>query len=268
MNEDQNNQNPQPSTNTPQPPTSPQPLAQETVQNTGTTAYQDPALADTPQYSVSASELGLNEPDKKFLDIVFNKRKLITWGIVGASILLVVLIALYATNIIGFGTFKSITYKNGRGDTYQLKFYSKYATESTTNKTTDETMKTLVSKVSVDGKFPIFLMAYSEDGNNMRGYKDCSNFAKAFEVDNEIIDETIAVCHYTDKLVEGESFKDKLYIAAFYDNEKTHIILIGQDVTKLDNPKNQKEAKEELNKFGMETYREDIETILSSINVQ
>jgi hypothetical protein len=126
--------------------------------------------------------------------------------------------------------------------------------------------KQLVSKVSKEGKFPLTLSISNSDSTS--GYnraKDCANFTKVSEVDNTFLNQKISICDFIGQ--RGKLPADGVYIAAFMYNNKAHIVTIGQDYGDID-LSSQNNAQQSLTRFGLTPYKNDIEKVISSIQVK
>lgn len=209
-----------------------------------------------PIVGLSASQMGLNGPSKK---PSVNIKKLILSVVGGLVVISAILAILIATNVIAFSKFKTLDYTNSKGTKYQLTFYSKHtATKLKTGNTQ------LVSKVSEEGKFPITLSISTADSNGSYDkYKNCGSFTKAFEVENNNLNQNIAVC---DVLANTQA-KAGVYIAVFSASNQSHVLTISQDLSGLDTSSAQA-AKDSLQKFGLGPYESDIKTIIASIKVE
>lgn len=210
------------------------------------------------QADISASQLGLNESRGKLFK--FTPKQLIIWGIIGLAILGCIVTALILTNSVALSEFKTVNYANSKGTNYELSFYSKHSTRQLDSGNTQ-----LVSKVSKNGKFPVVLSISTSDGvSAYNRVKDCTGFAKVFDVKVTSLNRTIPVC---DLSKQGQLPGGGIYIAGFMHDEKAQIITISQDYGDVD-LSSQSGAKESLEKCGMDPYRQDIENIVSSIEVR
>jgi hypothetical protein len=243
MNEESNNQ--------PTPPVPPPPPISQNSQ---------PTITPAQQYPVSASQLGLTQPKDNFFD--FNLKKLIVPAAITVVLLGSLLTALVLTNVVGLTEFKTINYDNAKGQHYKLKFYSRYSSDTTQSGT-----KQLIAKSSTSGKFPLNFLISSGDIKGYDRLRDCVGFSKAFDVQNDKLNQKISVCNAIDGTVGGRSTKGTVYIAGFTHDNKVHIITISQDYGSADLT-SQSDAQETLKKFGLEVYQSDIEKIVSSINVK
>jgi hypothetical protein len=188
-----------------------------------------PLTTQTPQYPMSASQMGLSQPKDKFLD--FNVKKLVIKGVMALVLIGIIFTGLVFANIFAGSEFNSISYDNANGENYNLKFYSKHSSKNTKSGT-----KQLVSKVSKDGKFPVNL-SIAGGKNGLSGYdrlKDCASFSKVFDVQNNNLNQKISVCNAIDGNVSGQSSKGTVYIAGFTHNDKVHIVTISQDYADID----------------------------------
>jgi len=215
-----------------------------------------PNLAtDGQMLGMSASQMGLSQPKSKFFD--FNPKKLILTGIVVLVLLGGIFAVLLATNVIVLTKFKNIDYVDLKGNHYSLQFYAKHSTKTLSSGTT-----ALVSKVSVDGKFPIFL---SIDSTNDSGYaraKDCSGYTKVFDVQNDNLNQKISVCNVPTE----QNTPNGVYIAGILYNNKASIVIFSQDLSGAD-LSSQSSAQQSLPKFGIDSYQDDIKKIVASIKV-
>lgn len=211
------------------------------------------------QYGVSASQMAINKPKRSLL--AFITKRLLVKALVVLVVLLGIFTALVLTNIIVLSEFKSTSYSNSDGTDFKLDFYAKHSTKQLKGGNNQ-----LVSKVSKDGKFPIAISITTDSG--LRGYqsaKDCAASTKAFDVQNNALDQKISVCDISG--TTGLDASDGVYIAGFTSGDKAHLITIAQDLGDID-LSSQSGAQESLEKFGMTPYRKDIERIVSSIMVE
>lgn len=235
----------------PQDQNNPQPVAPATPTNQPN--------ADQLRYGMSASQMGYSEPTTKFFNI--NPKRLLIKSAIALVVGGIIFIALVLTNVIALNEFKNTSYTNAQGTAFTLSFYTKHSTAKLGSGNTQ-----LVSKVSKDGGFPLALSIATTGG--VSGYnriKDCSGYAKQFEVENPNLKQTIAVCELTRQAVQGSG--GAVYVAGFTSDNKSHTVTIAQDYgsTDLTSPSG---ARESLTRFGLEPYKADIEHILSSIKVK
>jgi hypothetical protein len=187
---------------------------------------------------------------------------------VGLVFIGIILAILVATNIIGLGKLKSITYDNAKGDTYKLKFYSKYSTKDISGSESpagEDGLKMLVSKTSYADKYPITLIIQgaglnSSSDTSYNGLKDCGSAKKAFEVEIKSLEQTVNVCS-----VEFGGLKDVMYIGVFKDENKAHVFWIMPDADFKSVQSDPKKAAELITKTSLKEYQDDLQEILSSI---
>lgn len=232
---------------------SPQPV--QTQPSTYTQASPNPG--GQMMASMSTSQMGLGQTKKKLFD--YSPQKLVTNGLLALLVLGGIFAVLVFFNIIALSEFKTMSYTNSKGTNYKVNFYTKHKTVGL--KSSISGNNELVSKVSKHGKFPLILSIsnFSISNGALSSYnkvKDCASFTKVFEVYNYNLNQKISVC---DALSDKET-ESGVYIAGFTHNEQVHMITFGQDLSSID--------LSSQTKFGIEPYRPDIETVVSSIKVE
>lgn len=177
-----------------------------------------------------------------------------------ALALLVVVIAIVVANQLDSkkNGLKTITYDNGKKHSYQVDFYKTYTT-----KTLQTGTKQLVSTVARDGKYPLVFSVANGDTKAYDQLKKCTGYTKVMTVKNKFVNEDISVCDYVNKQSQQQT-KDVVYVAGFTSKNTLSVVTISQDFTK-GNFSTQAAAKESLKNVGLVSYRDDIKTILSSI---
>jgi hypothetical protein len=208
---------------------------------------------------------------------VLKKKKLITKLaiIIPTSLLLIgLLLVLILTDTIPLHKFKTITYDNGQGSSFSLKFYRKYSTTTTTTSSrdlinpdlsTNKNLYQLTSKITNNGKLPVVLSIwynpYSQSWDNQ--FSNCSSKAPtAFTVHDSSINTDINTCTL---LVSGSN--DAVYVGvAKVDEQHLLIFTVAQDIDfqKIAN-KDTSYAKEVVGKIGLQDYQDDLKTIIGSI---
>lgn len=193
-----------------------------------------------------------------------------------------VIAALIYVNIIPLNKFKTVIYDNGKGNTYSLKFYSRYliknvnestrtGTEPDTSNSISPGLEELVSKVWVNGKYPLVLWLESNPSTNQNDKAfikdDCSlhNLKKAFEAHINYIERDVGVCSIAGDVEGKGSSVDIIYLVTFHDTQKNHIAYFAQDADYKKILSSQSEAAKSLPKFDLSVYEDDVKTILSSV---
>ena len=203
-----------------------------------------------------------------------NNNKMMVRLSAAAVLLIVVLVVLILTNIIALSRFKTINYSNGEGASFKLKFYSKHTLKNTFQSQqptsgANPNLKELVSKVSIDDKYPLTMFisgspgASQLSGNGKQAAldNDCTKngLTKAFEVKMSSINDNVAVCSITSNGILI------FYIATFRSSDNLYVATVSQDVNWSTVLSNSSSAKQGLDKIGLDTYQDDVTTILSSI---
>jgi hypothetical protein len=219
-----------------------------------------PQPSQTPegqmQVGMSASQMGWSQlSSHRSFDI----KNLVIKGVIGLIVLGGVFAGLVFTNIIALSQFKSLNYTNSKGTHFQLTFYTKHSTKQLQSGNTQ-----LVSKVSKDDKFPLTLSISDSNENGYARAKDCASFTKVFDVQNSNLNQTISVCDFGK---QGNLPAGTVYVAGFTQNNQQYIVSIGQDYSSID-LSSQSGAQQSLSRFGLDSYQEDIKTIVSSIKVE
>ena len=167
----------------------------------------------------------------------------------------------HAYGLLPWSKFKTITYDNGAGAKFRLKFYSGYsqkpAKETTNSNTLNAPSKVLVSSKSLKGKAPITLSIAR--GIPAEAYRDSSKCPGQFDVNNKNFDGAIIVCPISMQKT------DIAYLAVFKSGKHNLGAFIIQDIDEKDQLKDLNSAQEFLKKVGLEPYKKDIKIILGSI---
>ena len=192
-----------------------------------------------------------------------NKKSLIRLGIV-LVLLAGVFAVLVFTNTVTFGKsqLKTITYNNGEGSSFNLKFYNEYTLKNRPNSSNPNSME-LVSKVSVKGKIPLVLWIKTNIGKSaLYSKNDCSgeNRVNPAGLRIDYINSKVAVC-----VTKGPTNKDIQVFLTFHDSKNGYFVYIAQDANFAYATTSPMIAKDFMARTGLEDYRNDIETILASI---
>jgi hypothetical protein len=182
---------------------------------------------------------------------------------IGVAILAVIFLLLLLTGTFSSGGLKTVNYTNSKGVTYNLKFSSKYETR----KLLDGNYE-LVSTVPKAGKYPLTMSIGLVNPETSSGVRKCDGYDKLFDVQNRHIGQKISVCDIsTESDDPAESATSIVYIAGFLQDGKAHLITFSQDAPEI-NLNRTTESQEEMAKFGLQPYQEDIRTIVASIKVK
>jgi len=187
-------------------------------------------------------------------------------------ITLAIFIAVALLGVAGFFAintlkFTKVEYDNGKGDVFNLTFYRDYETIVLADKV-DRHMKTLVSKVSKDDKHPIYInISSAEESSEESSERDCEdrNFgAVAMTIKIKSIDQYVKLC----SVKEDYDFdQDILYFGLFRAQNKIYPIIVSQDIDVEEAVKSKENAQEAIATAGLEVYQDDIEKIISSIEI-
>lgn len=208
------------------------------------------------QTGMSASQMGWSQSSNKSS---FDIKSLIIEAVIGLVVIGVIFTALVFTNIIALSQFKTLGYTNSKGTRFQLTFYTKHGTKQLQSGNAQ-----LVSKVSKDGKFPVALSISDGTDSGYARVKDCGSYTKVFDVQNNALNQTISVCDFGK---QGNLPAGGVYVAGIAQNDKYYIVTIGQDYSGID-LSSQSGAQQSLSRFGLDSYQDDIKTIVSSIKVE
>jgi hypothetical protein len=235
------------------------PQSQQAISSTNPASVSPEATSPVyVQVGMSANQMGYNQPKSKLFDV--NPKQLFIKAVMVLGILSGIFAALVFTNVVALSEFKNVGYTNSKGISFKLDFYSKHSSKKLSSGN-----KQLVSKVSKYGKFPVVLsISTTDETSAYNRTKDCTGFTKAFDVQNNNLNQKISVCNFGK---QGSLSASGVYIAGFIHNNKLHIITISQDYWGA-NLSSQSGAQESLTRFGMEPYKADIERIVSSIKIE
>lgn len=213
---------------------------------------------------IVGSQLQDTSRDKKI------SKKFIIKVLVVLITLAIILAVLVLTSVIPLGKFKTITYDNGMGDSYSLKFYSQYSIKDSTQilpsssaADVDSNFKVLASKISVNGKSPLTMWAQSSKSDTSTASfsnNDCTrnNLPKVFDIRIDYLNADVAVCAIKQQDLEV------MYLVAFNDSNTSTLVMFSQDMDWAKLLSSPEAAREGLTKVGLEDYQDDIKTILAS----
>jgi hypothetical protein len=182
------------------------------------------------------------------------------------TIIILIIFGLAAAWVFQPKKLKTVTYENGKGDTYSLKFYSDYNLKSlsdTANITPEAPvapgLKELVSNTTVGGKTPLTL--WIESNKSGAFSKDCTklNLPQSFDAHIDFINADAPVC-----AIKSQG-KEVMYLVTFYNSKAGYLLVIAQNVDFKALTSSPEAARQGLEKVGLEDYRDDIQIILASV---
>lgn len=214
------------------------------------------STANQSQTILSASQMGYTQPQSKIHNI--NIKRLALRLLIILSLLLLVLFVLIQKNIIAFSEFKRVNYISTNADSYSFDFYAKHTSSKLKSGNTQ-----LISKQSKEGRLPLTLSIVSvEDISSYSKLQNCNGYKKVSDVHNTYLDQVISICNFA----KSSSEPHAVYIAGFTDNDRVHVITVSQDTRSL-SLSDLKDPNNSLSKFGIEIYLDDIERIITSLEL-
>ncbi len=157
-------------------------------------------------------------------------------------------------------SFEPLTYDNGKGIVFKLKFYRDYTIKPAFGSTNGA--KELAAIKGVDGKAPLTMLidggGAQKQQNNQQ--QNCNGTATAVTAYNSYINQNINACDI--KLQSGQSTS---YIAAFNYTGKSYVVVFGQDLDFRKGLSSRENAQTLLASTGLDTYNSAIKTILASV---
>lgn len=243
-----------------------------------------PAPTPTPAFGLPAPQAGATPviTQSDMMAAATPKRRLKKPLIIGGGVFAAAVVAVAVLTFTGIlslpfigGNLKSVTYDNGLGNTYKLKFFADHDIKSANDTSSsdifsEDGQKALISKAGGSYKHGVALSIYSEEINDsdkedINKLKDCnlSGYSKAFEASNKHVGK-IAMCSIE---LFGDDYKDLLYIGVFEHNGKAHGVIIASDVDSSTSS-NDDEAKKLAQDASLADHQNDLKKILASINPQ
>lgn len=259
---------PQPVTAQPQP--TPVPPVQPTAVPTQSAPTPTQTVPNPPQPPMPSTQPGVTQPFN-LRDVPDQKdRKKFVKKMLIPSLVLVVIAAglLFAINagLILPNRLKSVTYDNGKGDTFSLKFYAAHDIKKL-NEVLDigEDYTALIGKKGKEGKAPLATMLYtsktqsSEDSSSFDRFSGCGSSEPVATVRNDFADTDVSICS-----MSTNQDDDYMNMATFMKGSDVYIALFLQDIDYA-SIKDKDSAKKMLEKIGLGPYKEDIKQIVASI---
>lgn len=234
-----------------------------------TQAAANPALPPASPIMTQSDMLAATQPKRN------RKKPLIIGGGV-LAVALVAVVALAFMNVISVpfigGNLKTVTYDNGEGNTYKLKFLKDHTIETDDNMafSTSSSQKYLKSKPFGDNKYGLVVGVASEevgseDEQEVEQLKTCSGdgYGVALEVDTKKLGK-VTLCNIT---FLGDDYKDLVYIGVFEHEGKFHAVAVAPDVDSS-SVATAEEAKKLAEEASLKKYESEIKKIVASINPQ
>jgi hypothetical protein len=206
---------------------------------------------DSPPVGFSQADASAQE--KKNIQ----KRRLL---IGGAVVVVLIILAVIATFLLS--STKTITYNNGKGDTFQLQFYSHYTIKAAPS---GAGTQELASKVSVNGLYPLVLTIFKGSHNQPSpAIIDCSatGLSSALQITNKSTNKTVNLCSEE----QSQSNKPVLYVGIMQSGSTYYTLVFDEDVNYQQLLKGgPATAQAGLQKIDLSPYNSEITTIVSSI---
>lgn len=185
-----------------------------------------------------------------------------------------VLAALYFAGLLPFSQFKTVTYDNGVGSTYKLKFYARHTTEPSgqglpggdaLGSNGKFPKYALVSKVTKDKRAPLKVIIQDKDIVGAEGAYDnnanCGGKEPITTSYNKFAGTDVKVCDF----FSGTDSENIMYLATFKKDSRLFIVMFMQSFDA--NFSNREEAAELLKKVNLTAYKDDIKKIAGSISL-
>lgn len=229
-----------------------------------------PAPAGTPVMSQS-DVMAAAKPGRKF-----KMPLLIGGGVFAAAIVTVVALGLTGVLALPFlgGNLKSVTYDNGDGNTYKVKFFKEHEVKSADGSSmslaASGDQKFLESKPVGEDKYGIVLAIGSEevtdaDKGEVENFKSCTGegYQKAFDVDTKKFGK-VNMCSIS---FFGDEYKDMVYIGVGEQNGKFHLISVASAVDSS-SAGSMDDIKKLAEEASIAKRQADIKKIIASIDPQ
>ena len=206
---------------------------------------------------LSGNKIGWGQPKDKVLP--FSGKKAVIGAVVGLAVLGVAVAVLSFTNILPLNRFKTVSFTDRNGSHYRLAFYAKHK-----NTTLKDGTPALESKVSAGGKFPILVVISATNEAGYSRLSACTGMRKVLDVQNSPLKQTIAVCNLG---TTNQRLPDVVYVAGIKQGDRASVITISQDYSSI-NVSSASNAQQSIDKFGLEPYQDDIESMLATVSYE
>ena len=195
----------------------------------------------------------------------------------GAVIVVVgVVAALHFTGIFPLTKFKTVSYDNGKGSTYSVKFYSKYKVEKAGDleKQFGDAANVLAAKQGKDGKAPMQMLISDASTKELGGsgyleiLTNCNKKDPVVKVYNEASKKDVLVCDFGNILGGTSDLDNVIYSAFFNQGDRSVIVLFLSTAINEDALTSSAKAKEALEKAKLDVYKDDIGKIVGSVKIE
>ncbi len=237
----------------------------------GSTTNEQPVISTTPptlatpNIQQSAGRPYSSSPSFSQTDAIaeeskrIRKRRLFIGGGVFVGLIALVVVGFIAySSLLGF---KTVTYDNGKGAKFQLKFYSQYTVK---NAASSSGLQELASKVSKNGLYPLIISISKAPQKPSPSLLNCSGTgisSTALQITNKPTNNTVNIC----SIDQGQSTNPILYVGALQAGNSYYAVLINQDVNIQQVTSSEQNAQAGIKKIGLSAYNDDVTTIVSSI---
>jgi hypothetical protein len=220
-----------------------------------------PARQAAPQYQSPSPPVGFSQADALAQEEKLqHKRRLRIGSGIFAGLIVLVVAGFIAYSLLS--GFKTVTYDNGRGASFRLKFYSRYTVKATPGASNG--FQELASKVSHQGLYPLVIsITKGTTQKPSSALLNCSGngTTPALQVTNKPTSSTVNLCSEG----QDQSAKPIIYLGVLHSGDHYYAILINQDLNFPQLISNPQKAQAGLKKVDLSVYNDDITTIVSSI---
>ncbi|HSX47810.1 MAG TPA: hypothetical protein VLF63_03475 [Patescibacteria group bacterium] len=195
-----------------------------------------------------------------------NKKKRLKRVLLFTPLILITIGAIVAalnfTSILPISKFKNITYDNGRGSSFQLKFYSRHSVKDAPGSKSG--LQELVSKVSNQGFYPLTLnitKGTQKPRSNLLncGYPYASS--ETLKILNKPTGNEVNLCSIHNQGINAPI----LYLGILQSGSDYYALLFNQDANFKKILSSPQEARAGLQKIDISAYSSDIKTIVASV---
>ncbi|GEM_PF-4515059 len=187
------------------------------------------------------------------------KRRLIIGGAVFASLIILAIVGLIAYP--SLLKFKTVTYDNGKGTTFQLKFYAHYTIKPAPG---GDGFQEIASKTGTNGLYPLAINISKTAKKPAAAILNCTGagVTDALQVLNKPSGNIVHICAINE---QGAPSKLALYLGILQSGSDYYALVIDQDVNLQQLTSSKQSAQAGLGKINILAYHDAITTIVSSI---